>query len=291
LLAQDYPSIEILISDNASTDRTASIGQIAARASARVRYSRNPTNLGAIENFNVALRQATGHYFMWASDHDLWSSDFVSACVRTLESRSEAVLAYPETLLIDEEGREVDVMDDQIDADQSSALTRYKQLIWRLTICNMIYGVGRRHAMQATGGAPNVVGPDHLVLAKLALAGPILRVGGRRFYRRQIRSIEAQSDIQRIMVDLDPLNAAVRVKQPRMSLYRELRDAHLAAVRESGLSAVDKVRADLATHACFAERFGVPSLPVKLARRAARLVGRQSQFDRNLGFPSSASTS
>jgi len=69
-------------------------------------------------------------------------------------------------------------MDDQIDLGQPSALARYKRLIWRLVICNMIYGVARRDALVATGGFPDVFSPDHVVLARLVLQGRVLRVGG-----------------------------------------------------------------------------------------------------------------
>jgi hypothetical protein len=128
--------------------------------------------VGAFANFNRALGMAGGAYFMWASDHDLWDTAFVSRCVAALEADPAAVLAYPKSMLIDEDGAAIEEMDDQIDLGQPTALARYKHLIWRLTICNMIYGVARREALAATGGFPDVLGPDHVVLARLVLQGP-----------------------------------------------------------------------------------------------------------------------
>ena len=48
LLAQTYDHIELIISDNASTDATAQICAALAAADPRVRYSRLPGNIGAI---------------------------------------------------------------------------------------------------------------------------------------------------------------------------------------------------------------------------------------------------
>jgi glycosyltransferase involved in cell wall biosynthesis len=286
LLAQDYPALEILISDNASTDRTGQIASDAAASDSRVRYERLPTNRGAVENFNHVLRLATGTYFMWASDHDLWAPDFVSSCVGALEGNPAAVLAYPETTLIDRQGAEIEIMDDQIRVDQTKAITRYKTLIWHLTICNMIYGVGRRDAMQATGGARNLLGPDHLVLANLALRGPILRVGGRRFYRRQNRPSEStRASVRRVMLSIDPDEGETRARTPHRTLYRQLRNAHLKAVLRSTLSWGEKLDAILSTLSCFAYRFGVTSMPLRVVRRLARMIGAQSRLDGWLGLP------
>src|SRR3954469_5368600 len=94
LLAQDYPVFEIFISDNASTDGTEHIALAAASRDGRIRYERLEANQGAMVNFNRVLRLATGTYFMWASDHDLWEPDFISACVAALERDPDAVLAY-----------------------------------------------------------------------------------------------------------------------------------------------------------------------------------------------------
>src|ERR1035437_6615967 len=96
---------------------------------------------------------------MWAADHDMWQPTFIARGVAALEAKPEAVLAYPQSLLVDEDGAVIEEMDDQIDLEQTSALDRYKHLIWRLSICNMIYGVARRDAMVAAGGGRGFAQP------------------------------------------------------------------------------------------------------------------------------------
>ena len=273
LLAQDYPNIQILISDNASTDRTEQACRDAVLGDDRVRYERSSVNRGAAANFTYVMQQAVGPYFMWASDHDLWTPDFITACVSALVANPEAVLAYPETVLIDASGSRIEVMDDQIEADQASALARYKALIWRLEICNMIYGVGRLDAFKQIGVTTTAIGSDHLFLAELALRGPILRVGGERFLRRQNRPPETTSEaIDRTLTSLDPSSADSRRSLRPVSLYRELRDLHLRAIRDSSLRPWEQVDAYIWTVVCFAIRFGVAGRATQaLMRRSKRL--------------------
>ena len=284
LLAQDYPNWELLISDNCSTDETESIARAYAGRSDRIHYVRQGTNLGATANYNFVLGRATGDYFMWAADHDLWEPTFMSRCVEALEANPEAVLAYPQTMLIDENGVALEEMDDQIDLMLPSALHRYKRLIWRLVICNMINGVGRREAMVATGGFPDTVSPDHLVLARLALRGPVLRVGGFLYLRRRNRPPETPEEHRRrSLTGLNPSKAGERVDLPAPRLFRILRDLHVRAVKDAQLSFREKVNGTIATLACFHMRFHVASNLVRVLRIGARFTRQSSRLDRWFG--------
>jgi len=287
LLDQDYPNWELVICDNCSTDETEKIGRDYAHRFGRIRYLRNETNLGVAANFNRVLGEATGTYFMWAADHDLWDPALVSRCVAALEANPAAVLAYPQSLLIDEDGEVIEEMDDQIDLDSPSALTRYKRLIWRLTVSNMIYGVARRESLAVTGGFAEVHGADHAVLASLALRGQILRIGGHLYLRRQNRPPEAPIEHRaRALTDLNPSRVRERAALPTGRLYRGLRDQHIKAVKESSLATGEKLDAILATMDCFQQRFEVRSLPMSLLRTVARGFRLRGRLDRHFGMGS-----
>jgi glycosyltransferase involved in cell wall biosynthesis len=284
LLAQDYPNWQLVISDNASTDETESIARSYAAGDDRIRYDRSPTNIGVAANFNRVLGLAEGRYFMWAADHDLWAPSLISTCVTALEARPEAVLAYPGSLLIDEQDAVIEEMDDQIELDQASALARYKRLIWRLNVCNMIYGVARRDALLATSGFAEVHSADHAVLAALVLQGPVLRVGGHLYLRRQNRPAESASENRlRALTDLAPARGADLATLPTGRLYRGLRDLHVRALRKSSLSTAEKLDGILATLDCFQQRFEVPSPTVSVLRTSARALRLRGRFDRHLG--------
>ncbi len=58
ILAQSYADFELVISDNASTDNTEEICRAYAQRDRRVRYVRQPTNVGAANNHNLLVRMS-----------------------------------------------------------------------------------------------------------------------------------------------------------------------------------------------------------------------------------------
>ncbi|TJV45636.1 MAG: glycosyltransferase family 2 protein, partial [Mesorhizobium sp.] len=105
ILDQDFSDFELVITDNASTDRTADICLEFAQRDRRIRYVRNVRNLGAGANFNRAFQLSTGEYFKWCAHDDRLSSGFLTDCVRALDANARHVIAYPRLLGIDETGQ------------------------------------------------------------------------------------------------------------------------------------------------------------------------------------------
>jgi glycosyltransferase involved in cell wall biosynthesis len=85
VLEQDYPRIQVLVGDNASTDGTMSIRDDLA-GDPRVEWIRHATNIGPIANFERLLSAARGDYFMWLADDDRVSRGYVRRCVETLSA-------------------------------------------------------------------------------------------------------------------------------------------------------------------------------------------------------------
>lgn len=84
LLGQTFEDFELIISDNASTDATADIISEYAAFDTRIRYVRQPENIGGSENFLYVLSQARAELFMWASHDDVWEENWLevlSACI------------------------------------------------------------------------------------------------------------------------------------------------------------------------------------------------------------------
>ena len=272
LVGQDYPNLQIVISDDGSTDETPSICEEMAGIEPRIQLNRR-SHLGERRNFNAVLAAARGPYFMWAADHDVWDSRYVSACIAALEAHPQAVLACSHTMLIDQDGAELGVMDDELGIDQPRPLDRYRALIWRLRWCNAIYGVMRREAAAATGGYGSTPSPDHLVLAKMALRGSFVQLPETLFFRRQNRPPETFEEMRlRQSRDLEPERADTWLAAVPGAYYRTLRDGHLRAILTCPLRLRDKLLALSATTICFAERFGVSSAPLRLALRARRIL-------------------
>jgi glycosyltransferase involved in cell wall biosynthesis len=91
-LDQTYPVIEVLVSDNASTDGTGDLVTELARSHDRLRYLRQAENVGAVANFWTLVDAARGEYFVWLADDDWFDPTYVEACVGTIESDPSAVL-------------------------------------------------------------------------------------------------------------------------------------------------------------------------------------------------------
>jgi glycosyltransferase involved in cell wall biosynthesis len=85
MCAQTYRNLEIIVSDNASTDPNVEkvVRDVMAR-DARVIYHRHPQNIGAMANFSSLVSKGNGDFFMWAADDDRWEAFFVERCVREL---------------------------------------------------------------------------------------------------------------------------------------------------------------------------------------------------------------
>lgn len=181
---------------------------------------------------------------LWAADHDLWSPNYISRSLWWLNEYPGRVLAFPDTTLIDADGQEVGPMPaTPADLADNDALTRYRRLIWRMHNGNMIYGLIVRDALERTSLGQPMIGPDHLILAELALQGPFQRAYGARFYRREWRDVATEQDRR---------TEALGIASPD---YRVLRDAHLRAVRRSSLGLLEKAAAYLDTRRCFRARF------------------------------------
>src|SRR5262252_3377793 len=94
ILAQTYTDFELIISDNASTDRTECICRRYAAADARVRYYRNERNIGGYPNHSRVFSLARGRYFRFAAHDDVCDRQLLARCVEALELHPEAVLSY-----------------------------------------------------------------------------------------------------------------------------------------------------------------------------------------------------
>lgn len=91
LLSQTLTDFEIIISDNASTDKTADIAKDYLRRDQRIRYLRQNENIGPERNFKYVFDQARGRFFMWSASDDIRSTNFLFENVKFLEKHIDYV--------------------------------------------------------------------------------------------------------------------------------------------------------------------------------------------------------
>jgi glycosyltransferase involved in cell wall biosynthesis len=242
LLDQDVGDLELVISDNASTDDTAAICAEYANKDSRVLYTRNDTNIGAAANFNRAFELCSGTYFMWGSDDDVWEATFASRCIEILNRSPNAVACTSEMILITADGSpSCERSWNTIATPDMSIEARVHQLIKRNGWYS-IYSVIRPSALRATGGfSPDFGGDVHLLL-ELLLQGDLLVDPEPLFrYRLPARlktSIEYAVEISATAVS----EADAQVTHPWCFLARKLLDR----VRHSSLDerTIHRIEAD-----------------------------------------------
>jgi glycosyltransferase involved in cell wall biosynthesis len=101
-LAQTWQDLEIIVSDNCSTDDTEEV--VRSYDDPRLRYVRQPKNIGANNNFNFCVQEARGNYFLLFHDDDVLDPDMVESCMAVVGDDSDVGLIRTGTRLIDDAG-------------------------------------------------------------------------------------------------------------------------------------------------------------------------------------------
>ncbi len=193
LRRQDYRNIEILISDNASTDATGEIAQRFADADPRISYESTGDNIGVAANFRRVQEKARGKYFMWAAGHDEWSEDLVSQSVAALEQNNSAAIAFATSYWIDEAGNRDEQRDTHYtDTRGKSALSRFFTVLWG----NMhpVLGLIRADYLRRTSSVQNFAGADLALLSELILMGDFVHAKDAWWNRCDVRAPETHGE-------------------------------------------------------------------------------------------------
>lgn len=98
LLPQVDKRVEVIVSDNFSTDSTIEIIREYIEQYPFIQYVRNDKNIGADGNFLQCMRMATGKFTMLLSDDDILVENGLSKILSFLEKNQDISLAYLYTI-------------------------------------------------------------------------------------------------------------------------------------------------------------------------------------------------
>jgi glycosyltransferase involved in cell wall biosynthesis len=203
ILNQTFIDFELIISDNASTDRTGEITEDYAKRDDRIRYYRSEKNMGAGWNARRVYELATGKYFKWAAVDDLLEPDLLRRCVDILENDPGCVVAHARTREVDENGSFIKNYVTPIRTDYDDPIARFWEMLHTGGgMCYQIYGVMQMSALRQLPPQGIYVNADGVLLARMALLGRFYEVPEYLFISR--RHIGQSSTI-----------LPVRVTQPR----------------------------------------------------------------------------
>jgi hypothetical protein len=194
LLAQSLQEFEIVISDDASTDRTPEICRCYEAKDSRIRYSRNARNIGGAPNFNRVVKLSRAPLFHGGACDALYEPSFLARCVDALERDPGVVLSHTRSKLVGDKGELLlfdrkragyvdrddhlkgtsgDVMRPQSSHIGQSANpeTRFREVLWCGAWSLPLSGVIRKKALLRTSRYGKYSGVDKALLAELALQG------------------------------------------------------------------------------------------------------------------------
>ena len=184
LTEQTYGDFELVISDNASTDRTEQICRDYAAGDRRITYCRNEKNIGGPRNFNQVFERCHGEYHKWSTADDYWHPTVLEKCVDVLDRSPEVVLCYPKTTLVNERNEFISQYEDNLHLQDSSPNKRFMQLLDTIGLCNAHLGVIRRQALKRTALIGDQLQSDVHLLAELTLYGRFYLLPEFLFFRR-----------------------------------------------------------------------------------------------------------
>ena len=170
ILAQTFTDFELIISDNASTDATAEICRERARRDRRIRYSRNPVNIGGARNENLTVTLARGRYFRWAAHDDYLEPTLLERCVDVLERQPEVVICYTQVREIDSDSNTLQIIS-RNNADSPSAAMRFGRIILSGDFLEETYGLMRVDVLRTTRLQADYTASDRTLMAELSLHG------------------------------------------------------------------------------------------------------------------------
>lgn len=236
LLGQSYSDFELIISDNASTDGTADICHNYGKQDSRIRYIRQPRNIGRVPNHNFLLEQARGELFKWAAGDDLYARDLVKRCVDALDEYPHVVLAHSWSAIVDNSGAVIKLVEYPVASDSPRAPERFRSMLldgWG----DDFYGIIRTEILRRTPLHGSYHLADRTFTTELALYGPFYQVPDRLFFRRD--NPERTFTVRERCAYMDPRRAN-RLRHPVARLYAEYARAYIAMIQRAPLTAAER---------------------------------------------------
>jgi glycosyltransferase involved in cell wall biosynthesis len=269
LLGQSYQDFEIIIADNASTDETSELCRDYESQDQRIRYFRQPRNIGSSPNHNFVVTVARGSLFKWASYDDLYGRELLERCVEALDERPEVVLAHSWTANIDESDAVFAAPVYALATDGATAPERFRSILFG-TGGDDIYAVMRTSTLRRVLPQDSYHHAEHPIVAALSLHGPFHLVPDWLYFRRDHpqQAERACSTMRSRCANMDPRRAD-RLRHPVARLYAEYLWGYVTAIRGAPLTSAERQKCYRILMQWFVGRATSPRIPPRIDMAAA----------------------
>lgn len=289
ILGQTFRDFELIVCDNASTDRTAEIVRAYAARDPRIRYERNDRNRGAAYSYNRVTALARGKYIRHAAHDDVLAPQNLERCVALLEADAGLALAYPQMSRIDEAGRIIDTFRGSLVLDEPDPVARWRsfhRLVYEGSMCDPVFGVFRASVITATPVLRSLISADMILLGDVALRGRIAEVPEVLFFERWYpgTSVNANPTLDDRAAWFDP---ATRSNPLNAVPHWRWLYAFLDSIARAPLTGVQRVRcAAILVPWCWEHKRGLILGPFALAARIMRFRRLAWRIERALFYAS-----
>ncbi len=236
---QDYLNIEIVISDNASTDNTQSICEEYVAKYPQIKYYRQPINQGMIANFNASLELAQGEFFCWLSHDDFLAPTYISKCMNILNNYPQAIACCSEINFVNYDGTNREGWTKaytNFDALNKDVVARVHELISKVG-WYALYSVFRIDLLKGMSKCQNRYPDDVMLMLEWLLSGEIAKVP-EYLYNYRVPDIHRNHEDYIRAFGLDPITAA----EVRKGSYTYTAKEILNFVCKSDISVQEKYR-------------------------------------------------
>lgn len=188
---EHYSDIEIVISDNASTDKTRdhiySVLDAVPGANRFVRFEQHDVNQGASKNFWHVFDCMDSDYFLWVGGHDQISSNYIAEGIRFLTSNPRFSMVCGSHKAIVSQGA---VFDKPVNYDfsQENPIERYLSSIVDLNNCYIFHSIFDRSYLDTYGRESNAPSADHVLISRLLWFGCLAQLDSCFYARRYFPS-------------------------------------------------------------------------------------------------------
>jgi glycosyltransferase domain-containing protein len=176
LINQTYKNLEIIISDNCSTNKEVEKVIQKYKVDPRINYIRQPVNKGAIFNFNCVIEKAKGEYFMRLADDDWLDQNYIETCLDFLLHNPDYVSAYGRAKIYSIEEKFLR-LDADIDMTQDIAQERVLYYYSKIQNNGSFYGLVKTKYVNELI-IKNELAIDWLVVARIVFLGKYKMVEG-----------------------------------------------------------------------------------------------------------------